>query len=158
MKTKFTYILAACILFNCNRLSLAGSPDSGMMNSYSANAGRISSIHTNADGEKNKSDKKKIAETVAAPVNVSNEKSDFSYLRFEVDNFYSTENDELSELPLIEYNYLRFNINELEEINPKDLTELPATDNEFEYLKFDVSKYNAPSVAEAFEFELPVVE
>jgi len=70
----------------------------------------------------------------------------FSYLRFNVNDFVSK--GELAEMELPspnEIEYLRFDVNNFTESNPIDLTDLPV--NEFEYLRLDAYKYTTPGMS-----------
>jgi hypothetical protein len=79
----------------------------------------------------------------------------FDYLRFDVDNFINDNETVEMELPAAnEFDYLRFDVNNFAESNPVEISELPA--NEYDYLRFDVSKYASQS--ESAIDELPITE
>jgi len=99
----------------------------------------------NSDGDKTKTNKKKLPDTLATyednPNLTSLETYDFSYLHFSVENYYDQNDIEITDLPENDQSYLRFDINRFMEQNPKSLDEMPALDNEFDYLKFRVEKF-----------------
>ena len=79
----------------------------------------------------------------------------FDYLRFDVNNFINDKEPMEMELPAAnEFNYLRFDVNNFIDSNPVEMNELPA--NEYDYLRFDVSKYASQS--ESVIDELPISE
>lgn len=79
----------------------------------------------------------------------------FSYLRFNVNDFLSKSELPEMELPAAnEFEYLHFYVNNFTESNPIDAIDLPK--NEFEYLRFDVYKYATPGTS--MLGELPVTE
>jgi len=79
----------------------------------------------------------------------------FDYLRFDVNNFINDKEPMEMELPAAnEFDYLRFDVNNFVESNPVGISELPAT--EYDYLRFDVSKYASQS--ESAIDELPISE
>ena len=79
----------------------------------------------------------------------------FDYLRFDVNNFINDNETEAMELPAAnEFDYLRFDVNNFIDSNSVEMNELPA--NEYDYLRFDVSKYASQS--ESAIDELPITE
>lgn len=70
----------------------------------------------------------------------------FSYLRFNVNDFLSKSELAEMELPAAnEFEYLRFDVKNFTESNPIDLIDLPV--NEFEYLRPDVYNYTTPGTS-----------
>jgi hypothetical protein len=62
------------------------------------------------------------------------------YLRFDVKDYFSADEMEISELPIMnEYDYLRFDVNNFTANETEENFELPV--NQYEYLRFDVTKY-----------------
>jgi hypothetical protein len=79
----------------------------------------------------------------------------FDYLRFDVNNFINDKEPMEMELPAAnEFDYLRFDVNNFMDSNPLEMNELPV--NEYDYLRFDVSKYASQS--ESAIDELPISE
>lgn len=79
----------------------------------------------------------------------------FDYLRFDVNNFINDNESVEMELPAAnEFDYLRFDVNNFTDSNPVEMNELPA--NEYSYLRFDVNNFASP--AESAINELPVQE
>jgi hypothetical protein len=75
------------------------------------------------------------------------------YLRFDVNNFIDANNTEISELPAsTEFNYLRFDVNNFTSNTNSNFNELPV--NEFDYLRFDVNRYSSSTTGKIDE--LPV--
>jgi hypothetical protein len=65
---------------------------------------------------------------------------DYSYLRFDVDNYLNANESEAIELPVANgFEYLRFDVNNFADSNPESMNDLPL--NEFDYLRFDVNNY-----------------
>ncbi|NVO19122.1 MAG: hypothetical protein HXX13_05445 [Bacteroidetes bacterium] len=79
---------------------------------------------------------------------------DYSYLRFNVENYMDETSIEDMELPVSEYKNLKFDVTQLEETNPKGLEELP--DDSFNYLRFDINKFSNQENGSIDE--LPVAE
>jgi len=72
-------------------------------------------------------------------ISVVSEK-DYSYLRFDVDNYINANESEAIELPVAnEFEYLRFDVNNFTESNTDSMSDLPL--NEFDYLRFDVNNF-----------------
>ncbi len=68
--------------------------------------------------------------------------TEYSYLRFDVDNYINANESEAIELPVAnEFGYFRFDVNNFTDSNPESMTELPV--NEFDYLRFDVNNFAA---------------
>jgi hypothetical protein len=65
--------------------------------------------------------------------------SSLDYLRFDVNNFVNS-SDEITEMPASDFDYLRFDVNNYTSSTNSEITDLPS-DN-FSYLRFDVSKYS----------------
>ena len=79
----------------------------------------------------------------------------FDYLRFDVNNFINDKEPMEMELPAAnEFDYLRFDVNNFVESNPVGISELPAT--EYDYLRFDVNKFANQSGSAIGE--LPITE
>jgi len=79
----------------------------------------------------------------------------FDYLRFDVNNFDNENETEEMELPAAnEFDYLRFNVNNFIDTNSAEINELPA--NDFDYLRFDVNKF--ANTTEGVIYELPIKE
>ena len=79
----------------------------------------------------------------------------FDYLRFDVNNFVNENETVEMELPAAnEFDYLRFDVNNFIDANPSEISELPA--NDFDYLRFDVNKFT--STTEGVFDELPITE
>jgi len=89
----------------------------------------------------------------AVSVSSADADNDFSYLRFDV-NEYITENT-IEELPVILFDYLRFDVNEFLNVDESEISELPAK-NEFEYLRFEVNNFVESNTADLNE--MPVNE
>ncbi len=83
----------------------------------------------------------------------SAEDNDFSYLRFNVNNFISYNDNE--EVTYNSLDYLRFEDNDYISANEPILSELPAI-NEYDYLRFDVNHYTTDESDD--NIELPVNE
>jgi hypothetical protein len=64
------------------------------------------------------------------------------YLRFDVDKFTNSI-DEITEMPVANFDYLRFDVNNFFSENLAQTSDTPADD--FSYLRFEVSKYSANS-------------
>lgn len=77
------------------------------------------------------------------------------YLRFDVNNFINDKEPMEMELPAVnDFDYLRFDVNNFMDSNPVEINELPV--NEFDYLRFDVANFVSPT--ESVIVELPVQE
>jgi len=77
------------------------------------------------------------------------------YLRFDVNNFITENESGEMELPVAnEFEYLRFDVSNFTESSFGSLSELP--ENEFDYLRFDVNKFAGTS--EGVIDELPITE
>jgi len=61
------------------------------------------------------------------------------YLRFDVDKFTNS-SEEITEMPAENFDYLRFDVNNYFSENQAQPSDMPADD--FSYLRFDVSKYS----------------
>ena len=103
-----------------------------------ASASGISNPVNNFTGDNLKKNESKVVSTDANEVVSARTDNDFSYLRFDV-NDYSNENAEI-ELPIISFDYLRFDVNNYVESNSSELLELPL-DSNLDYLRFDVNKF-----------------
>ncbi len=86
--------------------------------------------------------------TPFSPVVSSETTFDFSYLRFDV-NEYITESA-IEELPVNTFDYLRFDVNNYVNENETAEMELPSA-NQFEYLRFDVNNFIDTNSAEISE-------
>ena len=64
------------------------------------------------------------------------------YLRFDVDKFTNS-SEEITEMPAENFDYLRFDVNNYFSENQAQPSDMPADD--FSYLRFDVSKYSTNS-------------
>jgi hypothetical protein len=101
----------------------------------------IANSNTVSSGDLHKSGDKSVVVTYA------NEK-DFSYLRFDVNNFMNE--TEVNEMPSNEFDYLRFDVNNF--MNETEVNEMPS--NEFDYLHFDVDNFTEYSSDEITELPL----
>ena len=77
--------------------------------------------------------------------------NEFSRLRFDVNNFVTSDKSEISEMPSAnEFEYLRFDVNSFVTSYKSEISEIPSA-NEFEYLRFDVNDFKASDTAEITE-------
>lgn len=89
---------------------------------------------------------------VSAPAIKTSE--DFSYLKFDVDQYAGNEAPETMELPEpSNYDYLKFDVSKFIEENTDDMEELPSAG--FDYLKFDVNNFTEESTAGYDEMPAP---
>ena len=95
------------------------------------------------DGEKT-SVKNHISavKTKLGTIPVSTSSNEFSRLRFDVNNFVTSDKSEISEIPSAnEFEYLRFDVNSFVTSYKSEISEMPSA-NEFEYLRFDVNDFS----------------
>jgi len=92
-----------------------------------------------------------------------NDVNSYDYLKFDVENYQSsdkTESYELIELPVNEFGYLKFdveNYQSTDQTESYESIELPV--NEFDYLKFDLTNFMSADEENSVEItELPVDE
>ncbi len=123
---------------------------------FAATSG-ISNPVINFTGDNLKKTENKIGSTgkneVSVPANSAEAVSEFSYLRFDV-NEYSDESA-VTELPVNSFDYLRFDVNIYIETENSESIEMPVT-NEFDYLRFDVNNFTESNTDSMIE--LPVNE
>ena len=62
----------------------------------------------------------------SAELSTISTENEFSYLRFDVNNFSTDNSAELNEMPVNEFNYLRFDVSKFESENTITMDELPA--------------------------------
>lgn len=83
--------------------------------------------------------------------------NDFSYLRFDVNEFITESDLENAEMPEQEFNYLKFDVNTFTETNQVDSKEMPV--NEFDYLRFDVNRFiDAESINGDTSSDIPATD
>jgi hypothetical protein len=95
----------------------------------------------------NSADKGKVT------VSFADADNDFSYLRFDVNEYIAKNTPE--ELPVNSFDYLRFDVNNYADANASEIIELPSN-NEFESLRFDVNNFVESNNADLDE--MPVNE
>jgi len=157
MKTsKIVSTLAALVILT-NITIACDDNRTDSMQKGSAKYALISNYTFGNDGSQLDSEKKKPVDRkgntpdAVTPVIIE---EDLSYLRFDVNNFISDSESDITELPQSEFGYLRFDVNTFIEQNPVDADELPL--NEHEYLRFDVDHYYLPGSTSVSGFgELP---
>ena len=79
---------------------------------------------------------------MGAAVQTTISSNEFSHLRFDVNNFVTSDKSEISELPLTnQFQYLRFDVNNFSTSDITEVTGIPS--NEFEYLRFDANNFES---------------
>ncbi len=89
----------------------------------------------------------------------TNTNTDFNYLKFNVADYMTSENNETEVTFASQFDYLKFDVNKFEtsdDANAYESVESPS--NEFDYLKFDVSKYGSDYMNSVQNSEMPVTE
>jgi hypothetical protein len=99
------------------------------------------------------SEKKNLISNTGGTAFSTEEEMEFSYLRFDVENFVSNTGNE--EVPENSLDYLRFDVSDHSTTTGSEISDLPSV-NEFDYLRFDVNKFTESSIDESIE--LPVDE
>ncbi len=121
-------------------------------------ASGVSKTFDNATGDNLKKSNTTITSgrnsEISASIGSADPATDFSYLRFDVNNFTESTTDNMIELPVNEFDYLRFDVNNFTGSNTDNTIELPV--NEFDYLRFDVKLFT--NVSGSTIDELPVTE
>ena len=125
--TKITTTLASLtMIFFMSTSSIAN-----INGSYSGDGGKIT-VKNHISAVKTK--------LGAIPVLTSG--NEFSRLRFDVNNFVTSDKSEISELPLTnQFQYLRFDVNNFSTSDITEVTGIPS--NEFEYLRFDANNFES---------------
>ena len=131
--TKITTIITSLILVMF--LSFASNANTSVMYSGDLTKSAINNVTAgnNSDSE---------------PVSSLNTENEFSYLRFDVNDFSS--NNEVEEVSASSFDQLRFDVNDFIEADNSDISELPEM-NEFNYLHFDVNNYSESVIDETTE-------
>ncbi len=121
-------------------------------------ASGVSKTFDNATGDNLKKSNTTITSgrnsEISASIGSADPATDFSYLRFDVNNFTESTTDNMIELPVNEFDYLRFDVNNFSESTTDNMIELPV--NEFDYLRFDVNNFTGSNTDNTIE--LPVNE
>ena len=125
--------------------------------------GSIANTASKFSGDLTKSTTKTVIAAEKNSVSSAEAVNEFSYLRFNADNFFSNSDveevtyalldylrfdvdkftnssEEITEMPAENFDYLRFDVNNYFSENQAQPSDMPADD--FSYLRFDVSKYS----------------
>jgi hypothetical protein len=160
MKASHTIISIATLLILAN-ISIANvgyEPDTN--SAVTERNNHFSITQVSFDGDKSKLEKTPVADINSNTLkNTAPELSEkeFSYLRFDVNDYMNLGESEITELPVSDFDYLRFDVNTYVEQNPVTLDEMPT--GEYNYLRFDVKQYiQSDSRIEGNIGELPTAE
>jgi len=108
--------------------------------------GSIANTASKFSGDLTKSTTKTVIAAEKNSVSSAEAVNEFSYLRFNADNFLS--NSDMEEVTYASLDYLRFDVDKFTN-SSEEITEMPAEN--FDYLRFDVNNYIENTEAEITE-------
>ncbi len=105
--------------------------------------GSIANTASKFSGDLTKSTTKTVIAAEKNSVSSAEAVNEFSYLRFNADNFLS--NSDMEEVTYASLDYLRFDVDKFTN-SSEEITEMPAEN--FDYLRFDVNNYFSENQAQ----------
>jgi len=160
MKTSITLSAIATFIIMTTFVAASVYTQPNLIVSGSAGINAASLTLVKSDGEPVKAKKSSLVDNdnkTLLPSTPVAEEINYDYLKFDVNNYITTNESEITDLPASELEYLRFDVNMYIEQNPVSLEEMPA--DEFDYLRFDVNKYIKSDNRNGADLgELPIAE